>query len=106
MGTNRVICRCNDIDYLAIRKLMIMGVRTLEEVKNQSKAAAICGNCEKDIEAILNSVCGCKKVSLQEVVSTVQAGADTVDKVTEQTGAGSDCERCKILIKDIVKRGY
>ena len=105
MSTNRIICRCNNIDYLSIRKLMVMGVRTLDEVKNQCEAGTVCGSCENEIEDILSSVCGCKNVSLKDVVCAVKLGADTIEKVSEVTGAGTDCERCKMLIKDIVQRG-
>lgn len=105
MNSNRIICRCNNIDYLSIRKLMIMGVRTLEKVKKQCEAGTICGSCENDIEDILSSVCGCKNISLKDVVNAVNLGADTVEKASEATGAGTDCERCKMLIKDIVQRG-
>ena len=81
---------------------MIQGARTLDEIKAMTGAATGCGKCAEEIEKILASVCGCKNVSLEEVVSAVKNGADTVDKVGEITGAGTDCERCKALVQNVI----
>ena len=102
MVGNRVICHCKNVDYITIRKAMIQGARTLDEIKAMTGAATGCGKCAEEIEKILASVCGCKNVSLEEVVSAVKNGADTVDKVGEITGAGTDCERCKALVQNVI----
>ena len=34
MAGNRVICHCKNVDYLAIRKAMVAGARTLDEIKD------------------------------------------------------------------------
>lgn len=102
MAGNRVICHCKNVDYITIRKAMIQGERTLDEIKAMTGAATGCGKCAEEIEKILASVCGCKNVSLEEVVSAVKNGADTVDKVGEITGAGTDCERCKALVQNVI----
>ena len=102
MAGNRVICHCKNVDYITIRKAMIQGARTLDEIKAMTGAATGCGKCAEEIEKILASVCGCKNVSLEEVVTAVKNGADTVDKVGEITGAGTDCERCKALVQNVI----
>ena len=102
MAGNRGICHCKNVDYITIRKAMIQGARTLDEIKAMTGAATGCGKCAEEIEKILASVCGCKNVSLEEVVSAVKNGADTVDKVGEITGAGTDCERCKALVQNVI----
>ena len=105
MSGNRVICKCKNVDYIGIRKAMIAGARTLDEVKEMTGAGTGCGRCTDDIEEILASVCGCKDVSLETVVNAVKDGADTVDKVAEETGAGSVCGRCKPLVENIIELG-
>lgn len=113
MAQNRIICTKNNVDYISVRKAMIAGARTAEEVK---KIAGVCGECEGcagELDAILASVCGCKKVSLEAVVSAVKNGADTVEKVGEATGAGTrvneetgePCGKCKPLIQNIIALG-
>ena len=102
MAENRVICHCKNVDYITIRKAMIQGARTLDEIKEMTGAATGCGRCAGEMEKILASVCGCKNVSLEEVVTAVKNGADTVEKVGEITGAGTHCGRCKALVQNVI----
>lgn len=103
MSGNRIICHCKNVDYIAIRKAMISGARTLEEIQEMTGAATGCGRCAGEIEKILASVCGCKNVSLEDVVNAVKDGADTAEKVGEITGAGTCCGRCKALIDNVIE---
>ena len=102
MAGNRVICHCKNVDYITIRKAMIAGARTLEEIKEKTGAATGCGRCAGEIEKILGSVCGCFNVSLESVVNAVNNGADTVEKVGEETKAGCGCGNCKVLIQNVI----
>lgn len=102
MAGNKVICRCRNIDYISIRKAMIAGARTVEEIQEMTGAGTACGGCIPEIEKILASVCGCKNTSLEDVVNAVNNGADTVEKVGEVTGAGTACGRCKALVQNVI----
>ena len=105
MAQNKIICTKNDVDYLSIRKAMIKGARTVEEVVELAGVCTECEGCKSDLNAILTSVCGCKKVSLEAVVNAVRNGANTVEKVGEITGAGTACGKCKGLIQNIIDLG-
>ncbi|MGL5330128.1 MAG: (2Fe-2S)-binding protein [Peptostreptococcaceae bacterium] len=102
MAGDRIICRCKNVSYIDIRKAMIQGARTIDEIKEMTGAATGCGRCVNDIQAILDSVCGCHNVSLEDVVNAVKAGNDTVEKVAEVTKAGSACGRCKALVQNVI----
>lgn len=102
MAGNRMICHCKQVDYITIRKAMIQGARTVDEIKEMTGAGTGCGRCIGEIEKILASVCGCKNVSLEAVVDAVKNGADTVEKVGEVTGAGTACGRCKALVQNVI----
>nr|WP_302600243.1 (2Fe-2S)-binding protein [uncultured Cellulosilyticum sp.] len=102
MAGNRIICHCKQVDYITIRKAMIQGARTVEEIKEMTGAGTGCGRCIGEIEQILASVCGCKGTSLEAVVEAVKNGADTVEKVGEITGAGTACGRCKALVQNVI----
>ncbi|MGL5693213.1 MAG: (2Fe-2S)-binding protein [Peptostreptococcaceae bacterium] len=102
MAGNRIICHCKNVSYIDIRKAMIQGARTLDEIKEMTGAATGCGRCTDDIQAILESVCGCHNVSLEDVVNAVKNGNDTVEKVTEVTKAGAACGRCKALVQNVI----
>lgn len=105
MAENIIICKCKNVDYITIRKAMVAGARTLDEIKEMTGAATKCGGCAEEIEKILKSVCGCNNVSLEEVVSAVKNGADTVEKIEETTHAGKGCQRCKALVQNIIDLG-
>jgi bacterioferritin-associated ferredoxin len=106
MAGNRMICTTNQVEYLTIRKAMVAGARTFDEIQTATGVCGVCPGCISELEGILSSVCGCKQVSLQAVVDAVKAGADTVEKVGEITGAGTDCGRCKGLVANIIELGY
>ena len=103
MAGDKIVCRCKNVSYIDIRKAMIQGARTLDEIKEMTGAGTGCGGCIEEIEKILASVCGCKNVSLKAVVDSVNNGADTVEKVGKETGAGTACGRCKALIENIIE---
>ena len=103
MAGDKIVCRCKNVSYIDIRKAMIQGARTLDEIKEVTGAGTGCGGCIEEIEKILASVCGCKNVSLKAVVDSVNNGADTVEKVGKETGAGTACGRCKALIENIIE---
>ena len=105
MAHNRIICERNDVDYSAVRKAMCAGARTVGELKATAHVCGECPGCTENLGWILSSVCGCKNVSLQEVVTVVQNGAGTVEKVGEVTGAGTVCGRCKVLIENVIAIG-
>lgn len=113
MAQNRIICTKNNVDYISIRKAMIAGARTVDEVIELAGVCNDCEGCKTELNAILTSVCGCKKVSLEAVVNAVKNGADTVEKVGEMTGAGTGineetgeaCGKCKPLIQNIIDLG-
>lgn len=113
MAENKIICTKNNVDYITIRKAMTAGARTVEEIAASTGVCTECEGCKTELENILSSVCGCKKVSLETVVNAVKAGADTVEKVSEMTGAGTgvdevtgeECGKCKGLIQNIIDLG-
>lgn len=105
MAGDRIVCHCKQVSYIDIRKAMIAGARTLDEVKDMTGATTGCGRCSDEIEKILASVCGCHGVSLEDVVNAVKSGADTVDKVADATKAGAACGRCKALVQNVIELG-
>lgn len=104
MAKHRIVCSCTGVSYLDIRKAMVQGARTVEEIQDMTGAGTRCGGCIPNIEKILASICGCEKTLLEDVVNAVKNGADTVEKVGEITGAGTKegCGKCKRLIQSVI----
>lgn len=92
-------------DYLKVKKAMIQGARTIEEVKEKSDLVIDTPEMEAGVQKALASACGCKQVSLEEVVKAVQNGAKTVEEVGEITTAGTGCGNCQALIKNVIELG-
>lgn len=92
---------------------MTSGVRTVNELVELTGVCSECEGSKSELNAILSSVCGCKKASLEAVVNAVKDGADIVEKVGEITGAGTGvieetgevCGKCKGLIQNIIDLG-
>ncbi|MBF7096808.1 (2Fe-2S)-binding protein [Alkalibacter mobilis] len=113
MAANRIICTTNDVDYIAIRRAMIGGARTVNDLKEKICVCGECEGCKTELPIILSTVCGCEKVSYDAVLAAIKAGADTVEKVGEATKAGTGidketgepCGRCKPLIQNMIDLG-
>ena len=102
-----IVCDTNQVSYLDIRKAMVKGLRTPEEIKLDTGACITCPGCTRSLDWILTTLCRCRAVPLKAVVDAVKNGADTVEKVGEVTKAGTEptCTRCKILIENVIANG-
>lgn len=104
-----IVCKKNNISYGDVRKAMVEGARTKEDLIDK---AGVCGECPECIERIpymTSMLCGCKEVPMQKVIDAVQSKeASTLEDVMEMTGAGTgeNCGRCQGLIKNIFELGY
>ncbi len=105
MSHNKVICTVNNVEYLDIRKSMMRGVRSFEELKADVGVCGECEGCQSEIDGILSSVCGCAGASLEDVLNAIRGGAKTVEAVGEVTGAGTHCGRCKGLVQNVIDLG-
>ena len=107
MAEDRIICNTNKVYYSTIRKAMVQGARSMDEIIEMAGVCNTCESCKAELEGILSSVCGCKEVSLNTVLDAVKGGADTVEKVGIITKAGTeeDCGRCQALIQNIIDIG-
>jgi len=99
---NRIICHCKQVSYGDIRKAMVGGARTVEDIQAITGAGTGCGKCIKDIKKILSLACSCKMVTMDTIIEAVNNGVDTVEKLAEITGAGTDCGNCKFILKNII----
>ena len=53
MAGNTIICHCKQVDYITIRKAMIQGARTVEEIKEMTGAGTGCGRCKVHLFKVL-----------------------------------------------------
>ncbi|WP_455539130.1 (2Fe-2S)-binding protein [Terrisporobacter sp.] len=89
--------------YTKVRGAQAQGARTVKEVKDMTGINIENDQELREIEAVVQNVCRCQNVSVNEVVSAVKNGADTMEKVMEETKAGTGCGRCKGIIANIIE---
>ena len=99
---NRIICHCKQVSYGDIRRAMLGGARTVEDIQEMTGAGTECGNCIPDIKNILALACSCKMIRMETVVDAINDGSDTVEKLGALTGAGTDCGNCKLLLQNMI----
>ena len=107
MAEDRIICNTNKVYYSTVRKAMVGGARSVDEVIEMAGVCNACEGCEANLDGILSSVCGCEEVSLKAVVDAVKSGANTVEEVglITKAGTGEDCGKCQALIQNVIDLG-
>lgn len=99
---NRIVCHCKNVSFIEIRKAMVAGARSVEDIKTMTGAGTGCGQCVDTIHKIVNMACECNNISVDEVVRVVLQGADSLEKISSMTGAGNGCGNCKRILQSII----
>lgn len=104
----KIICTENEITYPAIRKAMVGGARTVLDLIQEAGVCGACEGCKENLPYITATLCGCKEVSMERVISLVQQGVTSVEEIATRTGAGTgeECGRCVALVENIIELGY
>lgn len=89
--------------YIKVRAAQAQGVRTVKELKDMTDIVIEDDDEYREIDRVLQNVCKCQNVSVNEVVSAVKNGADTLDKVMDETKAGTGCTGCRKIIENIIE---
>jgi len=53
MNPKQLVCLCNHVSAIEIRKILSSGVVTLSEVQNFTSAGTNCGRCVREIEDLI-----------------------------------------------------
>ena len=108
-NTDKVICGCLNITEKRIINAVENGATTIEEVAKVTKATTICGSCKESVQEVIDKakpkekiVCGCYKITEEEIVKAIKNGATTVDSIGNITRAGTGCGKCKEKIQEII----
>ncbi len=59
MAEDILICTCNEIyKSVIVKAIREKGLKTVEEVGDETTAGTVCGQCQDDIQDILNEING------------------------------------------------
>lgn len=89
--------------YTKVRSAQAQGARTVQDVKVLTDIVIENDEEYREVDRLVQNVCKCQNVSVNEVVAAVKNGAQTVEQVMEETKAGTGCGRCKGIITNILE---
>jgi NAD(P)H-nitrite reductase large subunit len=105
-GNNKVVCGCFNITEQDLKNAIQNGANSFEEVQAITKVGTGCGNCVESNKALVNElllnkkidenpiVCGCFKVTVQDLVKAIKNGAKSFEEVQAVTKVGTGCGKC------------
>lgn len=106
VDSNKVVCGCFNVTEQDIRNAVNGGAKSFEEVQAITKVGTGCGGCIVKNEDLVNEllirkkieenqiVCGCFKVTAQDIVKAVRNGAKSFEDVQAVTKVGTGCGNC------------
>ncbi len=104
--TSKVVCNCCRVTEKDIIKAVSNGAQTFKEVQEVTKVSTGCGRCVESNEALVKdllmekkikrnrTVCGCHRVTAQDIVNAVENGAKSFSDVQAITKVGTGCGNC------------
>ena len=111
---NKVVCGCFNITEQDLKNAIKNGANSFEEVQTATKVGTGCGRCVDGNKALVNQllltkkidenqvVCGCFKVTVQDLVNAIKDGAKSFEEVQAATKVGTGCGNCVESNKELV----
>jgi NAD(P)H-nitrite reductase large subunit len=113
---NKVVCGCYNVTEQDLKNAVKNGAKSFEEVQAVTKVGTGCGKCIKSNRALVNEliltnkinenpiVCGCFKVTVQDINNAIKNGAKSFEEVQAVTKVGTGCGNCVESNKELVKQ--
>ena len=120
MDNNKVVCGCFKVTIQDLNNAIKNGAKSFEEVQAATKVGTGCGNCVDSNKTLVDQllltkkidenqvVCGCFKVTVQDLVKAIKNGAKSFEEVQAVTKVGTGCGNCvdsnKALVAQLLAR--
>ncbi|UYZ37822.1 (2Fe-2S)-binding protein [Clostridium beijerinckii] len=113
---NKIVCGCFKITEQDLRNAINNGASSFEEVQAITKVGTGCGRCVNGNKDLVNRllldkkidenqlVCGCFKVTVQDLANAIKNGAKSFEEVQAITKVGTGCGNCVESNKELVKQ--
>ena len=114
VDNNKVVCGCFKVTMQDLNNSIKNGAKSFEEVQAATKVGTGCGNCVDGNKTLINQlllnkkidenqvVCGCFKVTVQDLVKAIKNGAKSFEEVQAITKVGTGCGNCVDSNKELV----
>lgn len=116
MEDNKIVCGCFKITEQDLKNAIKNGANSFEEVQAATKVGTGCGKCVNGNKDLVNKllldkkinenqiVCGCFKVTVQDINNAIKNGAKSFEEVQAITKVGTGCGHCIESNKELVKQ--
>lgn len=120
MDNNKVVCGCFNVTEEDLKNAIKNGANSFEEVQAATRVGNGCGKCVIGNKALVNElilskkidenqiVCGCFKVTVQDLEKAIKNGAKSFEEVQAVTKVGTGCGNCvesnKALVAQLLAR--
>lgn len=117
---NPVVCGCFKVTVQDLNNAIKNGAKSFEEVQAVTKVGTGCGKCVESNKVLVNElllrkkidenpiVCGCFKVTVQDIVNAIKNGAKSFEEVQAVTKVGTGCGKCvesnKALVAQLLEK--
>lgn len=114
MDDNKIVCGCFKLTEADLKNAVKNGANSFEEVQAVTKVGTGCGHCVEGNKALINQllltkkfdenqiVCGCLKVTVQDLANAIKDGAKSFEEVQAITKVGTGCGNCVNSNKELV----
>lgn len=116
MDNSKVVCGCFKITEQDLKNAIDNGAKSFEEVQTITKVGTGCGRCVEGNKTLINQllltkkidenqvVCGCFKVTVQDLVNAIKSGAKSFEEVQAITKVGTGCGNCVESNRELVSQ--
>lgn len=116
MEDSQIVCGCYKVTEKDLKDAIKNGAGTFEEVQASTKVGTGCGRCVEGNKALINKlilenkidenaiVCGCFKVTVQDLNNAIKNGARSFEEVQAITKVGTGCGKCVESNKTLVNQ--
>ena len=117
---SKVVCGCYKVTEQDLNNAIKNGAKSFEEVQEITKVGTGCGRCVESNKALVNKliltnkidenpiVCGCFKVTVQDLNNAIKNGAKSFEEVQAITKVGTGCGNCvesnKVLVAQLLAK--
>ena len=120
MEDDKVVCGCYKVTEQDLNNAIKNGAKSFEEVQAITKVGTGCGRCVESNKVLVNKliiankidenaiVCGCFKVTVQDLNNAIKNGAKSFEEVQAITKVGTGCGNCvesnKLLVAQLLAK--
>ena len=117
---NKIVCGCFKVTEQDLKNAISNGANSFKEVQAITKVGTGCGKCTHGVKALVDDlllkrkidenqvVCGCFKVTVQDLANAIKNGAKSFEEVQAITKVGTGCGNCvesnKVLVAQLLAK--